>query len=402
MTDTQINMGALKTPIIRYTGILKEQVPERMQCANAFLFLVLNERKNGVQSMYHQRAVQHLKNLLVSGNEPAIDAIQFWAYPATVCAITLCKHTPTIWAELSQEEIQRCDLLMTAFGVISNFIANDENEYLTGISLRGDVRKRRSANFKFPLIVPAIASAYYFGGSDAFDSILSKFDYEAFIQKAQSFGFKNLLEVWTTPDYNHEGTILPGAKKLLTTESTAYVVSKSPMDFGNIYRAGYGKGAKIPFKYRGFRACDIGIAEYLFSDNHSGGLVVSKVGDEGDGNFTCYIIDGSISPVEGQDGLLLEYNTTDTEGIRSDGFYCQMDFSMEVALMSMLKELGAWDETSDTSLFKKISVGLTDHIYKMERGYKSQGMSVQRIEIENNLRGYFYTKYIWEKYFTHS
>ena len=399
MTYSAILNGALKTPILRYIGFAKEQTPERLQCANAFLFLVIDERKNGKREPYHTRAVQHLKNILKSGNEPGIDALHIWAYPATVCAITLCKHTPMIWAELTEDEIDRCDLLMTAFGVMSNFISNDANAYHTGISLRGDVRKGRSPNVRFPLVTPAIASAYYFGGSDALDDILTNFDYDAFIAKAEAFGFSNLLDVWKTPSFERNGIVYPGARELLTLPGNAYVISRMPMDSGNVYRAGKGQGAKIPYVYQGFRACDVDCANYLFAYNHSGGMVQSNVGDNGDGTFTCYIMDGSTSPMQGKDGMMFEYNASDPGGIRSDAFYCQMDFSMEVALLLMLKELGVWSEHTNTDLYKKIYVGNTDHIYKLERGYYSQGMCMQRTEVENNLRGYYFTKALWEKYF---
>ena len=396
---TAVLNAALKTPLVRYIGFSKEQTPERMQCANAFLFLVMHERKNGKREPYHSRAVLHLKNLIKSGNEPGIDAVQIWAYPATACAITLCKHTPDIWYELTDEEIERLDLLMTAFGLISNFIGNDANEYQTGISLRGDVRKQRPPNFRFPLIIPGIAAAHYFGGSDKLDEILTGFDYDAFIVKAQTFGFNNLLKIWQTPGFEHNGITYPGAKELLTTDGSAYIVSKMPMDYGNVYRGGKGKGAMIPYLYHGCRAGSAEIVNDLVLFNHSAGAIKSTAGDNGDGTFVCYIIDGSASPMEGKDGLMYEYDTEDSEGVRSDAHYCQMDFSMEIALLLMAKELGIWSEDNNAELYKKIYAGNEDNLYKLSVGYMSQGMGMQRIEVETNLRGYFFTKTLWKSLF---
>ena len=399
MTYMESVMGALKTPIIHYLGFNKEQMNEIHQSANAFFTLVIDERKNGKREPFHTRTIQHLKNLLKGGNEPGCDVAQIWGYPATVCALLLCKNTPSLWAELTEEEVERCDLIMAAYGVISNFMANDANEYGTGITLYGDVWMDRPTNYRMPIVVPGIAAAHYFGGSDELDKILTGFDYDAFIAKAQTFGFSNLLKVWTTASFEKDGRVIPGAKELLTTACTAYSVSRMPMDRGNVYYAGKGKGALLPYCYHGYRAGDEGIITDLVSYNHSGGTISSRIGDLGDGSYSCYVIDDSDSPMEGKDGLMIEYNINDAVGIRSDAFYGQVDFMMEVVVLLTAKELGLWSETDDTELYKKIYAGNVDHIYKLETGYMSQGMGKRRIEIENNLRGYRFIRALWERYF---
>ena len=399
MTYNEILLGALKTPILHYIGFGKEQYPQIHQAANAFYTLVIDERRNGKREPYHTRAVQHLRHVLKGGNEPACESAQIWAYPATVCALLLCKNTPTLWAELTEDEVERCDFIMTAFGVISNFMANDANEYGTGVSLYGDVWICRAPNYRFPIVVPGIAAAHYFGGSDKLDNILALFDYDAFIAKAETFGFKNLLNVWSTASFEKDGRIIPGAKELLTTACTAYSVSKMPMDSGNVYYAGRGKGAKIPYCYHGHRAGDTGIINDLVAFNHSGGKISGSNGDLGDGTFSCYTLDGSKSPMEGKDGLLVEYNTADAVGMRSSAFYGQVDFMMEIVLLLTAKELGIWSEDTNTDLYKLVYAGNVDHVHKLEIGYMSQGMGHRNIEVENNLRGYKFIKGLWERYF---
>ena len=399
MNYNEALLGALKTPILHYIGFGKEQYPQIHQAANAFFTLVIDERKNGKREPYHTRAVQHLKHVLKGGNEPACESAQIWAYPVTVCTLLLCKNTPTLWAELTEKEIERCDLLMTAYGAISNFMANDANEYGTGISLYGDVWKDRPTNYRMPIVIPGIAAAHYFGGSNELDKILASFDYDAFIAKAETFGFKNLLKVWTTASFEKDGRVVPGAKELLTTACTAYSVSNMPMDRGNVYYAGSGKGAKLPYCYHGYRAGDKGIITDLVAYNHSGGIISGRIGDLGDGTYSCYIVDGSDSPMEGKDGLMVEYNIFDAVGIRSSAFYGQVDFTMEVVLLLTAKELGLWTEDDNVDLYEKVYAGNTDHIYKFEKGYMSQGMGCKTIEVENNLRGYRFIRTLWEKYF---
>ena len=390
---------ALKTPILEFKGSGYEQYSQPAQRANALLFLAVDEHENGPREPYHTRIIQHVKSLITGGNEPCIDVVQIWCYPAVACAITLCKHTPTIWAEFTSADIKRLDFLMTAFAVMNNFASNDANDYTTGLARKGDFGKRRPPNFRLPVIIPAIAAAHYFGGSDALDEILTNFDYDAFTAKAEVYGFKNLLEVWTTPSFEHNGITVPGARELLMDGGTTYIVSKAPMDSGNVYRGGVGKGARVPYVYHNLRAGSIELIDDILKHDYSGGPVTSVAGDNNDGTYLCYILDGSESPMQGREGMMFEYSAKDGEGIRSDGFYCQVDFSMEVALLIMTKLLGVWSEDTHPETYAKVWVGNTDHIYKLEKGYMSHAMGMQRAERENNLRGYYFTKLIWESYF---
>lgn len=387
--------AAYKTAMTEYHGTRKEQVNTSMQSANAFLFLVLDIRKNGVREPYKSRVMSHLKSVTKGGQEPCIDAVQIWSYPSLVCALTLCKHTPEIWAELDADAIDRVDHVMTAFALMSNFISNDKNEYRTGIGLKGDVRKDRAPNFRFPLVVPAIAAAHYFGGADELDAVLASFDYDAFIEQTKAFGFINMLEIWGKADTEYNGRLIPGAKQLLTEGGKAYIISNTHYDRGNVYRGGNGEGAKIPYLYEGMRADDIGIAKSLIRYNHSGGACKSFAGNDGEGKHLCYTLDGSLSVMEGVDGMMLEYNLSDPGGLRSSASYCNVDFMGEIALVSMLKALGAWD--GDAECEELMLVGGTDHIHKLAVGYMSQGMGIRYIEAENNLSGYYFIKDIFKR-----
>ena len=390
---------ALKTPILEFKGLGYEQFSQHAQRANAFLFLVADEKKNGLREPYHARIMQHINSITTGGHEPAIDVLQIWVYPTIACAITICKHTPTIWAELSSDVVERLDFIMTAFALMNNLASNDDNDYMTGLSRLGNFRKNRGPNYRLPVTIPIIAAAYYFGNSDKLDEILTSFDYDEFIAKAENFEFKNLLEVWKTPYLMHGDIKILGAREMLVDGGTTYTISKGNIDSGNIYRGGSGQGAKIPYKYCGLKSDSTGIIEEILKFAHLGGPVTSVAGDNNDGTHLCYILDGSESPVEGRDGMLYEYNLKDSEGIRSDGFYCQVDFSMEIAFLTMLKLLGIWSESLNPDIYEKVWVGNTDHIYKLEKGYMSHAMGMQRIERENNLRGYYFTKAIWVNYF---
>lgn len=93
--------------------------------------------------------------------------------------------------------------------------------------------------------------------------------------------------------------------------------------------------------------------------------------------------------------MLLEYNLSDPGGIRSSASYCDVDFMSEIALVTMLKALGVWD--NDEECDRLILVGGTDHIHKLSVGYMSQGMGMRYVEVANNLRGYYFIKHLFDE-----
>ena len=392
--DNSIIMSATHIPVTKYPRHDKEQNSVTEQSSYAFLLLAISAKEDGVKEIVRTKLLAHLRELISGGNEPCCDAVQIWSYPAIACAITVCKHIPEVWDWLTDSEVERLDTLMFALAAMNNFISNDQNEYKTGIGLLGDVYKDRVPNFRFPFTIPIIAAAYYFGGADKLDSMFVNFDYDEFVERLTNFKFTNMLARWTTSGYTRGTRTYPGAKELLTQESKAFVVSNAYGDFGNIYFAGFGKGVKIPYVYKGFRADEIGFVENLVSYNHSGGTCVSHTPDLGGGVYECYTVDGSISEAEGLDGMLIEYNSKDAGGIRSGGHYCSVDFSMQVALLAMLKTLGVYDIKTST-LWDKAQAGAIDHLNKMRAGYLGKGMGIKHFENANNLRGHTYARYLW-------
>lgn len=395
--NINIIMSASQIAVTRYPRHDKEQNSVTEQSSYAFLLLAIAAKEDGIKEIVRTKLLAHLRELIAGGNEPCCDAVQIWSYPAVACAITVCKQIPKVWEMLSEDEIEKLDTIMFALAAMNNFISNDQNEYKTGVGLLGDVYKDRVPNFRFPFTIPIIAASYYFGGADALDEMFLDFDYDAFIEKLTRFNFVNMLKRWTTPSFTRGTRTYPGAKELLTQESNAFVVSNAYGDFGNIYTAGYGKGIKIPYIYKGFRADGPDIVENLVEYNHSGGVCVSHTPDLGGGVYECYTVDGSTSEAEGLEGMLIEYNAKDAGGIRSGGHYCSVDFSMQVALLSMLKALGAYDIKS-TALWEKVSAGATDHLNKMRAGYVGKGMGIKHFENANNLRGHSFARYLYSEY----
>lgn len=386
---------AINTPILRYRGYSKEMRPEIFQSASALYYLILEGRKNGFDARIKTRVTQHLRNVIVGGREPCLDCQHYWHYPILAASITLAKQTSEIWNEFSDDEIERFDTIMEALVYITNFIANDENHYKTGLKLRGDVNKKWNPNFKLSLVSPITFCSIYFGGSVVIDTMLTNFNYDNMIAKFEKYGFVNALEIWQTASLEYNGKMISGAKELLMNGGEAFIVDRS-----NVYKGGTGVGVKVPFSYENYMADDIGIINYLLEDCYSGGSVFSHTEDNGDGTYDAYIVDNTTSPMENQIGLMRELNTTDNDGVRSDAWYCMIDFNMVVAIISALKELGYWNESNYPYTYSLVKVGNADLIYKLEHGYVSYSLGRQHTVVENNIIGYPMMKEIWQKYFS--
>lgn len=390
--------AALTTPILGYSGVYQEQSPKKLQSASAMMLLALDEAQNGVTEARHERLMLHYRNVIKSGKEPCVDCSHYWSYVPLTCAIALAKKTDSIWSEFTAEEVAKFDFLMTCFAVISNFIANDSNDYRTGLARRGDVAKHWNPNYKLSLVGPMVACGVYFGSDDIIDSLLMNFDYDSTIAKMKEYGFINMLKVWEGADYDNNGSIVPGVKKMLEEAGRAFVLQES-MGLMNVYTGGQGLGAKIPFLYKGYRATDIEIVNFLLNDCYNGGAIFSAIDDDGDGINDAGIVDGSVSPYEGQEGLMTEFNGTDYFGIRSDAYYCEIDFIMVASLLGMLKQVGLYNEFAEFSLYSKVYVGNADLFYKLSKGYLSFAQGKQHTMVANNLLGYFYIKAYWDEYF---
>jgi len=384
---------AMSTPLFISRGIKLEGIPETFQSASALYYLTHYGIMNGFTRRVKTRVLQHLRNMIAPGREPSCDCQHYWHYPLLAASVTLAKNTPELWDEFTEDEVARFDTLMEGFAYSSNFAVNDSNDYHTGFAFRGGTGKKFNPNFKLSLVAPIVFSTIYFGGADIMDAMLTDYSYDAFIEKLNRFGFKNMLDVWGRADFERGGQTFPGVKTLSENGGPAYIVKD-----GNVFRGGSGVGVKVPFLYRGYRADETAVIEFLLYDCYNGGPVFSHTDDNGDGTYDAYIADETASPMEGKLGMMLEFNSVDKSGIRSDAGYCKIDFVMVVAIVSALKRLGLWSE-SECAQYPLMQVGNRDLMYKLEHGYVSYSLGRQHTVFADNRIGYDFMKEIWMTYF---
>lgn len=387
----------LTTPLLKFTGVDGDHNRQIIQSANALFALIMDERENGLDEKVHSRILQHIRNSIVGGHEPCADCNHYWAYVIYACALVMAKNTKGIWSEFEEEEVERMNCIMKHFAISSNFIMNDKNNYSTGLCRRGRVQKGWNPNYRISLLGPIIAAGFYFGGADAVDDILINYDYEADIADMQTYGFENMLHIWTAPEKTVDTFTIPSTRSLLVEGGNAYIID-SASGHENVYDGGEGAGIKIPFLYNGKRVDDEEMARDLVNFCYGGGEVFSSKDLNEDGEPEVYVLNDKISPVEGKDGLMLEFNATDTKGFRSHAFYCELDFIMITALLVMLKEIGSYDLTTDVELYNKVVVGNSDLFFKLENGYAGYSLGRSTNSFASNINGYLYSKTLWEDY----
>jgi hypothetical protein len=243
-----------------------------------------------------------------------------------------------------------------------------------------------------------------FFGLEEVNRIVSQTPYSEVIADLEKYGFANALRVWTTPGFKlPDGKMAPGAKELYGTlepqrlrrdfTMKAYIKDAN----GNIYYAGDGKGTTFPFYYdeRDYSANDFEtypslIYKKILAQTFSGGLCQDSFVIENEEDFSTFITDHTHSPYNGMDGMMLEFNGSDSGGLRSSLFHSEIDFYLVAMMIKSLKLLGI-DVLADVpELLEKIKVGMLDCAYKKEHGYIGYSMG----EIEDRYRGFDLNEWI--------
>jgi len=304
--------------------------------------------EDGVLASDH--AVGFIKSLVAGGNEPPCSNGPAPAHADITSALTLAKHTPAVWSQLTPDEVKKVDLIMKSFAISSNWGFNDCNDYKTGLALVGNFDKEWNPNFRCAGLIPMLNCVIYFGNADEVNKIFTTFSYDAFMKELADAKFTNIITTWekTGKDLMENGGAAP------------------------IQDGGKGAGVKNAFIYHGMPLSDVeGIFEDLVG-NVYGATVISSLGVEGTKEY-AYIIDGTESPYVGRKGMMFEFHSMDAKGMRSCANYCTMSAGNIIPFLNTLKMLRGWDGSTkqQQECEELIYVGTEDLFYKLEHGYQS-------------------------------
>lgn len=358
-----------------YGGVLAE--------SSALLYMLLEIRQSPDGLMtedFAARVAESLSYMMSEkGETPFFSLEPYWCYCTLTAAVAVAHETPLVWDKLTAEEQEKYDFLMESFAYILAFGTSDENNYQTGPGLRGNYAKTWNPNYRLAVVTPMLFVSQYFGGADAVNEILANFSYDDTVARFTKYGWDRAVAEWTAElPTLADGTTAPSQKEFMENGGPAYLADRNDADGERLgitagKAAGSGVGVRVAYTYSGYTLDQVAeIFNTLLRYNYSGGAVVSTYGKYDDGTPKAYILDGSTSPYEGRDGMMLEFCSGDGGGIRSSCAYTSHDFIMICAALAAMEELDMYDLRRDGGdLADLVWVGNMDFLYKYTHGYMS-------------------------------
>lgn len=310
-----------------------------------------------------------------STREPeAQGGIGGWTHAVPAHAILLAKRTPAAWAQLSDDERARADLLMQALALAAHFCLDDDNDYyllLDGYSL---FHKSWNPNHVEGYIGAIISASLYFG-PDELNAFFIRFDFDTFVARLEAANFLNIKNCWT---WN------PAIRDLMMNGGPVAVPDDQLRAQGVITR---GAGVRNTFTHDGMSlhepwAMHRAQAVRLFSKAVRTRVTASR-------EFTSELMhresDATVSPWEGQMGMLHEFESTDWDGLRTSLAYAFEGAMIDIPTAATLKVLGVWQaDAGGDMLERRMGVGMGDMLFKAREGYRSYSQAKER-------------EYWWEK-----
>jgi hypothetical protein len=314
------------------------------------------------------KVVEQLRYVISGGKEPCCrGVIAGWADNPLAQSIALAKFTKSVWGKLTKDEIKKLDLLMSSMAIAGNYCHNSQNSITRGLYQAFDWRKGWNPNHVEGYVGVMAAAWIYFGGSEAVNSIFRDFNYDDYMRKLESNGFVNIRSCWSA-----------SGKTLMETGGT---------DAGG----GTTKGVKMPFRYSSLSGYgELDYDPFLLYRDLAARMYKFQVTSTGcDG--ACYILDGTKSPYEGQNGMCYEFNTVDASGCRSSVGYCFEGWWNDVLTAATLQSFGLIPEGAEKQdIIARRDVGSGDLMYKLQHGYRDHKNGKSSDASEKNVIGLGY------------
>lgn len=384
---------------------------EALTTTSALLYLITYDyehegysEKEAVRASIHDK----FEFVLHKGMEPAFENSHCWGYGPLCESIALIKNKAELWDLFTEDEHVRLNQIMRMFLFMWNWGCNKYNNYTTGAGMHGNFHKASSPNYMLTNNLLIVFLVHYFHGNcygkifEEINEILNNVDYDTEMETLRRLGFYNAYAIWTTPAREGiDGRNTPSTKEIFENGGEIFL-KKIQFEMPNMVRAGRGQGVKINVSYWDVKNQDAGLVpipsgllDQLFSDCFSGGAVASVVEIE-DYDYTCKIKDDTISPYEGQEGMMKEFNIP-FDGIsrRSSLMHCAIDFMLVACAVATLRNLCEVDLTQK-EYWNKIKVGMADFLYKNEHGYN--GFSLGNRERATTVNLPLWAEYWNEKY----
>ena len=376
------------------------------------LFLLILEESIKADGALVQRITEHFESATAPKQAPSFDAICLWNYCPYSASIALAKATPHIWNSFTEQLRERLTFTMEMYAYLESFATSDYNSYSTGPGLTGNYHKGWNPNYRLANVPVILFATHFFGEGDMklgecrVNDMLKAFDedkYEATVAKLREYEWERALEVWCAPAMQAEdGSFGTDTKTVVVhggpTYALDYTHSYVKTDVGN--GLGVGNGGNDYLYHENPLSAAGAIVEDLLRFNYSGGAVKSDhhfdVNKDGEAELVAWILDKSLSPYQGQMGMMKEF----ASGNHSSTGYCSHDFCLTTILILASRALGFYEVTENKELWDMVKVGNGDFLYKNEIGYQgfatgSYGTSTKTHSEENEGELYFALKHAW-------
>jgi hypothetical protein len=319
-------------------------------------------------------------------NEPeAQGGIGGWSHNAAAWALLIAKQTPAVWSRLTTDDRHRADVLMQALAIGGHFTHGDANDYpvlLDGISW---YHKSWNPNHIEGYVGVMIAAAAYFG-ADELNAFFRSFEYAEFRRKLEAVQFHNILQTW-----ENEPAMIG-----LLMDGGLYQYGSRP--------AGHGRGVRQDFTYRG-RTLHQPWELYLTQADRLWSKTVRTIvrihGDKASRLLNQHS-EASLSPYEGQMGMVYEFEAMDFSGLRTSLGYAYDCVMIHLGTAAGLKVTGQWrDDTTGRDVEQRMAVGMADLIFKAREGYAGWANGRPSVSTLEDLRrmGFDYIVPLWHGLF---
>ena len=367
---------ALREGTMHYSSAYSDNEVGPFGLSATLLVLAMEEHETPIGGVVRDRILRHVESFIAPEAAPTFDASCNWPYALHTAAIALIRNTPTVWDALSYAQRVRLDTMMEAFAYLASFATSDDNSYGTGPGLEGNYDKNWNPNYRLANVPNILFAAAYFGvgdterGSEIVNQKLKGFDeaeYDRMLSLFYDYGWDRAATTWSRPALTTRGgTVGHSSRELLLYGGLA--VGKN-VEGTALVTCGNGKGVTNggnDYTYHGYtlREGDK-ILRDLIAYNYSGGPVTSEHWYKG--KRVAWIVGDLVSPYQGQEGMMKEFNS----GNRSSTVYCEHDFILVTAVMEAGYLLGIFDYTADEELYRYVTVGNGDFLFKNEKGYMS-------------------------------
>ncbi len=315
--------------------------------------------------------------LSANGGYPAQHERQFTG------AVAIMKHTPRVWAKLTQAEKHKVDLLMRAALVASAYTTSDRS-YADGrkvTALDGDTNMNRgwNPNFQEGMIGMMVVGTVYFGGGEATQKVLDDYKHEDFVAQLKAAGLTNTWETFNWKKAKPTSAAPTGEEieqmirqyryqNIALTDPMAIYHKLTLNTYGATVNAGLNNGRGITNK-----------------NGKQSGLIAAGA-DE--------------LPNVGKVGMLKEFDSGDAGGKRSCAHYSYDGFRPNLTNHIVLIIGGQWrdGEMADECL-ARLNVGIPDLWYKLDKGYisYSKGKGADNpFSLRNDHYDFKLTRSLWE------